>query len=369
MRVHTEDDRPAKLRPVLVTDGGNGQNRSALSTVRALGRSGYEVHVTTTQWPSVAGWSRFCTRRLDVPPVQDDGYADAVRSLSAQHGYAAVFPASDAALLALHWSGCALVDKAEVAARSICAGFPPVPEQVFDDGRELIVSAQELKYPVVVKPVTRRRTDDPTVWRADEPADLAPALNASGALVVQEHLSAPMRAVAGVIWGGRLRAVAHQTYVRTWPRDCGVASAAVTTTPDLGVEQRLPVLLAGYDGVFQVQLLGEHVIDVNPRVYGSMPLSIRAGINLPDIVCRLTRGETIGGDEPLRARAGTSYRWFEGDLKHLRAAVAAGDLSWQRAMATAAPHPGTAYGDVALTDPAPSAARLVHMARTRSRSR
>jgi hypothetical protein len=251
-----------------------------------------------------------------------------------------------------------------VARRSAEAGFPLIPEQVYDTGRELVERAEEVIYPVVVKPVARRGTDDPTVWRADSPRDLVRAEGA-GPVVVQRHVPDPMRAVSGVIWGGRLRAVTHQTYLRTWPRDCGVACAAVTSAPDEALEHRLPVLLEGYDGLFQVQLLGDHVIDINPRVYGSMALSVRAGVNLPDLVCRLAAGENVGGTGPVRATVGTQYRWLEGDLKHLRAAQRSDELSWSHALRTASPVRGTAHGDVAVTDPLPSAARLVHLARSR----
>jgi hypothetical protein len=355
-------------RPVLVTDGGNGQNRSALSAVRALGRAGYEVHVTTSHAPSVAGWSRYCARRVPVPPVEDPAFASHVRELVGSGGYAHALAASDAALLALGWSGCELVDKEEVGRRSVGAGFPPIPEQTYDNGRELLSCADELEYPVVVKPLVRRATHDPTVWRADRPDELAPA-EQLGAVVVQQYVDAPMRAVAGVIWDGRLRAVAHQAYLRTWPRDCGVACAAMTVAPDPGLEAKLPALLQGHDGVFQVQLLGDHVIDINPRVYGSMALVTRSGLNLPDLLCRLVSGEDPGDHRPLRATEGVRYRWLEGDLKHLRQSVRLGVLTWTGAARAFSPAPGTAHGDAMLTDPLPSAARLLYLFRRRRTSR
>ena len=271
--------------------------------MRALGQAGYEVHVTTTQGPSVAGWSRACSRQHRVPAVEEPSYRSRIEELQERFGYTAILPASDAALTALAWPGRELVDKAEVARRSAAAGFPRIPEHTFADGGQLLAAAGELEYPVVVKPLTRRGTDDPMVWRADRPEELAPAVN-GGPLLVQRYLTGTLRAVAGVIWDGRLRAVVHQRYLRTWPRECGVASAAVSTPADEPLERRLVRLLDGFDGIFQVQLLGDHVIDVNPRVYGSMSLAVRAGVHLPDIVCRLSMGEDVGSDEPLRARVG-----------------------------------------------------------------
>jgi hypothetical protein len=362
------DPSSAARAVVLVTDGGNGQNRSALSAVRALGAAGYEVHVTTTHSPSVAGASRFCARRPRVPSVEHPEFRAAVEALRSRHGYRAVFPASDAALIALDWSGCTLVDKAEVGRRSSRAGFRAVPEHVYDQGDALLARAGQLDYPVVVKPVARRRNDDPTAWRADGPADIARARGA-GPLVVQPYLGGPLRAVTGVMWGGRVRAVAHQVSLRTWPRSCGVSCAAVTVRPDRALEARLVALLDGYEGIFQVQLLGDHVIDINPRVYGSMSLAARAGVNLPDVVCRLVGGEAVGEAEPLRAGVGTQYRWLEGDVRHLADAVRGGSLPWGQAVRAAWPGHGVALGDVSLNDPAPTLARVWHLARTLARKR
>lgn len=349
----------------MVTDGGNGQSRSALSAVRALGRAGREVHVTTPSGPTVAGWSRFCARRLIVPPVEDPGYRAAVDELVRRHHYDVVLPASDAALLALGHSAGVLVDKEEVTRRSVRAGFPLIPERRFADVHELEAAGPDLDYPVVVKPVLRRHPNDPTVWRADGPEDLAGS-GAQGPVVVQRHLAEPMRAVAGVLWAGVLRAVVHQRYLRTWPRDCGVACAAVTTVADTALEQQLPTLLEGHDGLFQVQLLGRHVIDINPRVYGSMGLATKAGLNLADIVCALSAGEEVGLDGPMRARPGTRYRWVEGDLKHVRESVAEGDMSWREGLRAVSPSPRTAHGDLEISDPGPSAARLLYLLRTRA---
>ena len=37
-------------------------------------------------------------------------------------------------------------------------------------------------------------------------------------LLVQEWLPGALQGMSGVFWDGRLRAVLHQTYPRTWPR-------------------------------------------------------------------------------------------------------------------------------------------------------
>lgn len=352
------------MKPVLVTDGGSGQNRSALAAVRALGVAGHQVHVTTTQFASVSAWSRHCDQSFATPAVTSPHYVRAVRQLMREHDYLAVLPASDAAMLALQWPGSHLVHKTEVPRAAQRAGFLGTADLTYADSDALLEDAEGLPYPVAVKADAKHGTSGFGVWRANKPEDLCEATSLPGPFVIQEWIAGTMRAVTGVVWDGELVAVAHQRYLRTWPRECGVASAAVTTTPDLEVEDRLPSLLGGYSGVFQVQLIGAHVIDINPRVYGSLPLALRAGLNLPDIVCRLARGAPRPARR-LRAKEGVRYRWLEGDIRHVIEGVRHGELHSYEAARALRPLPATAHGDVSITDPAPSLARLLYATQAR----
>jgi hypothetical protein len=182
-----------------------------------------------------------------------------------------------------------------------------------------------------------------------------------GPVVVQPFVAGPMAAVSGVTWQGRLVAAAHQAYRRIWPPDCGVACAAETVAADEDLEARLPALLAGYDGIFQLQFIAGHVIDLNPRVYGSLPLAVAAGANLPAILCGLVAGSPV---EPVRARPGVRYRWIEGDVRNLLATWRSGTHTAAGVLKELRPRPGTAHSVVSLTDPWPAAVRARHVARS-----
>ncbi|HWH28596.1 MAG TPA: hypothetical protein VNU26_06470 [Mycobacteriales bacterium] len=358
--------RPGTRGQVLVTDGGNGQNRSAVAAVRALAAGGFAPVVTVSGPGSLAAASRFCARTVAVPPVDDRGYADAVRHEVARSGYAAVLPASDAALVALDWPGHVLVDKSRLAARAAAADLPVPPEQAFDDGAALLAAADDLPYPVVVKPAVRTSSAQPPVQRAADPRELATAAQARGPLVVQPFVPDPMTAVAGVVWRGRLAAVVHQRYLRTWPTETGTASALVTVDGDRRLEERLAVLLEGHEGVFQAQFVGRYLVDVNPRVYGSLPLAVAAGANLPSVYADLRCGCSV----PFaRGATGVRYRWVEGDV---RAVLTAWRRHERGAVASAAallPRRGTAHSTESLLDPGPAVARLRHGLRARRATR
>ena len=354
------------MRPVLVSDGGSGQSISTLGAVRALAAAGHTAHVAMSHPLAVAGWSRHCSRRVRVPSVDHaEAYALALKSLAVSGDYETVQVSSDASLLALGWSGASLVDKAEVARRAADAGFSTPHEELFTDGDDLLAHAATVRFPVAVKAVAKHDYTSLNVWRADGPDDLAPAAGYPEPLLVQEWLPGDLQGMSGVFWDGRLRAVLHQTYPRTWPRLAGVATAAVTIEPDLELEARVSEVLAGHDGLFNVQYIGSHLIDVNPRIYGSVVVSAFAGVNFLDVVTRLAAGEDVGARAPLRGRVGVPYRWVEGDLRSLVDAKRSGALGWSGLARGLRPVRHTVHADLSWRDPGPTVARVTYAARSR----
>jgi glutathione synthase/RimK-type ligase-like ATP-grasp enzyme len=273
---------------VLVTDGGSGQGRSALAAVRALAAWGYKVAVTVSGSHSLAAASRYCKRRVQVDPVTDaSAYKQGILRETRSRSYLTVMPTSDAALLALGAPVKHLVDKTLLEERAHKAGLSMPPTQRFESVEALLDASSPFGYPVVIKPVVSRW---PAVCVAEEDELRALADRYDTPVLVQPFLQDDMRAVAGVMYEGRLVAVSHQRYYRTWPVSCGTASAAETVAPDLDLEAKITKLLSGYDGIFQAQLAADNLLDLNPRPYGSMPLAERAGANLPGILCDLLHG-------------------------------------------------------------------------------
>ena len=343
---------------VLITDSDTGQNRSALAAVRALATAGYRPVVATCARHSLAASSRHCTDRVGVPPVRSERYAAELRAELARRAYLCVLPSSDATLLALDATGKFLVDKEQLAQRAAAVGMPFPPHRRFASGAELRTAASELTYPLAVKPAIRRATTQLNVTRVDRAAGLDQLEMSEEPVVVQPWIDASMRAVAGVAWRGSLVAAVHQRYLRTWPLQAGVASAALTVEPDLRLEEQVLALLDGFEGVFQAQLLGEYLIDLNPRVYGSLPLAVAAGANLPAIFCDLLAGRprTL-----VRGRVGVRYRWIEGDVRHLVARLHTRRCRPSEVVSALRPRSSTVHSVTTIADPGPLLARLRHL--------
>jgi hypothetical protein len=342
---------------VLLTDGTSGQNRSTLAAVRACRMAGYHAAVTVSEPPSRAAASRFCGRVVHVPGVDDPGYEDAVRADVAAHEYVAVLPSSDAAMFALGCPGRHLLDKTTLTDLAAAAGLKTPPGRAFEDARSLRAAADDVDYPCVVKPVLRTGRRPLSARRFGTARELRQGAHLPGRLLVQSHVPDEMHAVAGVMWRGELKVAVHQRHVRIWPPDCGDACYAVTTAPDPALEEGLRTLLADVDGIFQAEFAGRFLLDLNPRVYGSLPLAVSAGVNPVGAFCDLLRGTHVGF---VRARPGVEYHWWEGDLRHVATRWRAGDLGPGEALR--ALRLKSAGADLAGWDPKPSLVRSRHVA-------
>jgi len=351
---HTNDAADA-----LIIDPGDGHGRSALAGVRALAAVGRRVAVATYGPVALASASRYADVVVRVPHPEEPGFEDAVAAAVAGLGALAVLPAADAALVALHSLGHRFVDKTALLARAIEAGIDVPPTMLVSSGTELIDRAAELDFPVVVKPAVpafpARRFED----RASL-SSLEPVLDR---LLAQPALDGDVFAIGGVVCRGELVAAVHQRATRTWPTPCGTASAALTVEPDPGMEGALVRLLDGYEGIFQAQFVDGYLLDLNPRLYGSLPLAVAAGANLPAVWLDLLAGREVSRH---RARPDVRYRWLEGDLRHVATQVRSGAMSAREATRALLPHRATAHSVESLKDPKPMITRFRSAARSRS---
>jgi len=300
---------------VLIVDGGIGQNRAAVAAVRALHRGGYRVAVTAANGRSLAAASRFCDRVIPTLLPDHDEFAPTVRDEFENGNYLAMLPATDAAVTSLGAPGSDLVDKAILEHQAQLAGLPIPVSHAFQTASELLSGADSFAYPIVVKPRLKFSRRQIPAQRIDSPSQLRAATLGSGPFMVQRYVEDEIHSVNGVMWRGELVASVHQRHDRLWPPICGDACAATTTEPDVEREKQLIQLLSDYEGMFQAEFAGPYLLDINPRVYGSLPLAVSAGANLPVIFCGLLKGQV--SERETRAQPGIGYRWWEGEVRHL----------------------------------------------------
>jgi carbamoyl-phosphate synthase large subunit len=322
------------LITVLVTASGAPGTAALLRALRLNGERRVRL-VGTDMSPQAIG-RRYCDAFYVVPPGGDPAFADAVLGIAQQEQVDAVLPQSSFDLLGLAEArerfgteGIALLvsspdtvrranDKAEMYALLEGIGVRAPAWRRVTGGRALRDAAQELGYPeraVCFKPVFSSgsrgfRVLDATIDRAkqlleERPGSVAMRLtealdvlpeDSGPELLVMELAQGPERTVDGIARGGRIVLGHPKTresmraglamYFRTL-RDPGLMEVAGRIVAELGIEH-----------FFNIQLVGEHVIEVNPRI---STIVYQDDLNLPYLGVKHALGEI--SDEELGALA------------------------------------------------------------------
>lgn len=308
---------------------------SAVSGIRALGRTGLAVAALAPHRSAAGLWSRYSASRTVGPDsvTDPDGFVAAVQRVVERHGRLVVYPGQDEALNALVAASltadatlpypgpeplAALRDKSRLADLATDAGLA-TPSTLASGPADELLSA-DLPDGAVVKP-SQPGGGFAEVRLADSHDDLRAVLAtvpSDEEVVLQERLSGRLMAMSVVVdRDGRLARRFQQMALRTWPPDAGISSLAVSVDPDEALAEACRALLAaaGYWGLAQLQFIdspgGRRLIDVNTRFYGSLALALAAGVNLPAAWHAVTLERPAGAPEPYRA--GVSYRWLEAD--------------------------------------------------------
>jgi predicted ATP-grasp superfamily ATP-dependent carboligase len=333
---------------VLVLDA---ESTKALAVARALGPT-MEVYTASRRRPALAAWSRFVVEHRFCPIRRDDELAPWVLGFCRERGIGVVLsPAETSSWLlardrdALESEGVLLplprrevleiaMDKARTlgAARELDVAAPPTV--VLDDVEQALPAARELGWPVVVKPrwsyywTGERFVAGGGVSYAASETDLRAALarQPAGAPAPILQRFVPGRGL-GLFFvmtddGGLAAEFAHERLRDLRPTGSGsVLRRSVRVDPELRETAMRLLRGIGWRGVAMVEFRGEPgagrrdgapmLMEINGRFWGSLQLSIDAGVNFPRILVDVAQGRTA----PMpRYREGVVLRWWLGDL-------------------------------------------------------
>ncbi len=333
------------MTTVLITAAGAP---GAAALIRGLRQNGErEVRIVGVDMAERSIGRHLCDAFHVVPPGSDPGYADAVLGLVEREGVDVVLPQSSFDLPGLaaareRFPVPVLVssaetvrrsnDKAETYALLQRIGVPTIEFRRVSGAREVETAARELGYPerpVCFKPVFSSgsrgfRILDSTVDRArqllherpgsvamrlEEALELLPERGGTE-LLVMELATGGERTVDGIADGERI--VLGHPKTRESMR-AGLAMYFVTLRDErlMEIAGRIVEELA-IDWFFNIQLVGGHVIEVNPRI---STIVYQEDLNLPWLGVKRALGEI--SDEELaalrsRVRPGrTALRYFD----------------------------------------------------------
>ena len=392
-------------RHVLVTDAGRG---SAIAFIRSLGRRGWRVTAADTDRRSPGFRSRFATDRLvyPAPSTRADEAVEAIHDTVCRTGVDLVIPITDEIGLPIaaardRFAGVAMLalpdavalgvarDKAATLALAERLGVPVPPTRVVTGADAAIAAAGELGWPVVIKPqVSREARDDGTVdaftvTYASDAASLrerlAPFEGRTGVLL-QRWLPGEGHGVELLTHEGRPLAAFQHRRLREVPVTGGASSLRESVALDPTLYRHATRLLAElrWTGLAMVEFRltpsGPELMEINGRVWGSLPLAVRAGMDFPGRLADLLFDGPPPPDTPvaLTYRTGQRARNLRLEVSWI-GSVAAGrrrhpELPWPartRAIGAALRllDPRIADDLFARDDPAPGLAQLAAIAR------
>jgi carbamoyl-phosphate synthase large subunit len=331
---------------VIVTASGAPGTAALLRALRENGER--ELRLVGTDMSERSVGRHLCDAFHLVPAGSDPDFAAAVRELADREGADAILPQSSFDLEGLagaieRFDGVAVLvspldairrsnDKAETYALLHRLGLPAPEFRRVQGGRAVEAAARELGYPdraVCFKPVFSSgsrgfRVLDPTVDRAhqllhERPGSVAMRLveavellpeEGGTELLVMELATGGERTVDGIA-NGREIVLGHPK-----TREAMRAGLAMyfETLADEGLMELANTIVAelAIEHFFNIQLVGEHVIEINPRI---STVVYQEDLNLPYLGVKRALGEI--SDEELaglreRIRPGrTALRFFD----------------------------------------------------------
>lgn len=338
------------IRNVLVTDG---EQRSALAAVRALGRRGHHVFVCSKNGRSIAGASRYATtdRRAPSPLSDPAGFARVLRALIEEWRIEVLLPMSEEAFNAifahpevldgvcLPAAGArqfnAVSDKQKVLEVAKSLGIS-VPSQraLITPADASTLSAGATSFPVVVKPARSVNRDGTKQSKRGaihcrDQNELSTALGRFSAssypLLIQQRVVGEGIGVFMLVWDGEVAASFGHRRIREKPPAGGVSVYRESVAVDPGLLERSRLLLAafGWRGVAMIEYKIEestgtpYLMEINGRFWGSLQLAIDAGVDFPSLLLARASGERAFG--PKEYRLGVRSRWEWGNVDYLLA--------------------------------------------------
>jgi len=287
---------------------------SFLATIRSLCRFGLEVHVAWCPLDAPALQSRYVKQVHRIPPYreQTDDWIQAFQRILRQQQFDLVLPTTDSTILPFQMyrdqfeplaTFCLLPDdtfricsdKGEIYRLAVQEAVPVPRQRVIRNVKEALECAKNFGYPLVLKPKRSAEGQNPSVrqvvrkaFNERELLELAKQMTANQEVLIQENFIGGGVGVEVLCKDGQiLTAFQHErvhepmmgggsSYRKSVPLHAGMYAAT----------SRLMKALR-YTGVAMVEYkqnsaTGEWIlIEINSRFWGSLPLSIAAGLDFP----------------------------------------------------------------------------------------
>ncbi|WP_331234067.1 carboxylate--amine ligase [Natronorarus salvus] len=321
---------------VLVLDG---RTLSSLSVTRSLGEGGYSIHLGESFRWNLTRFSKHVDGTISYPSPDEKpaGFVDALLRKLRRTDYDVVIPTRDATtrLLATHRDRFdpltslyladakkieRFADKGETIRLAQNAGTP-VPRTYFPEDTPLETIAEEVSYPALVR--ARRASGSRGIVRVESADEMQRAYTEVerdyGVPIIQEYVSHEGGHFSiGTLFDENSEPVAVHVYEETkqYPVSGGPAVEAKSVPVEPWVDGMLGILRevnwvgpAHMDVLYDPDDATYKLLEVNPRFWMSVGLTIRSGVDIPGLLVRLAMDEEIP-DRVIDYDTDLLYRWI-----------------------------------------------------------
>jgi predicted ATP-grasp superfamily ATP-dependent carboligase len=280
---------------------------AGVESVQSLGRFGVEVHASSRNRDALGFTSKYCRQRL-LQPIDPSEFGAWLLALDREHNYILLVPSTEISLAALEAavlpesirskavlpSSAAIstaLDKEQVWQLASQLEIP-VPRSILQNG---ITGQAPFPFPIVVKPVQSKKIERGivkdfrvSILRTQKDWDDFAEQNPSGIFQVQEYFTGHGVGIELLFaYGQPVWHFAHER-LHEYPLTGGGSSyrRSIASPPAL-LEHSICLLRAlDWHGVAMVEWKindrGEcSLMEINPRLWGSLALAIDAGVNFP----------------------------------------------------------------------------------------
>ncbi len=332
----------------LVTNSSWG---SSISIIRSLGRKGWRVIAADRDPRSPGFYSRYAREHLlyPDPKVSPHEFAMTLLGATRDKGVDLIIPVSDEAILSLsraraQFEGVCKLAMPEAATLEVVTnkfktldlaeqlGVPTPRTHLVHTAQEAVETVQALSWPVVLKPcASRLYTEQPAIKgfavryaeNLNQLTEQMRHFEGHCSVLLQEYCLGSAQGVELLMHQGRPLAAFQHRRLREFPITGG-PSAFRESVPLDPMLYRYSVQLLGaltWTGLamveFKVCADGPKLMEINGRVWGSLPLAVHSGMDFPARMAELYLygPPNRNGAPDLRYAIGVRARHLDYDLE------------------------------------------------------
>jgi predicted ATP-grasp superfamily ATP-dependent carboligase len=325
----------SEVAKVFVTDG---RSLAALAIARSLGSKGIEVHCGDDFATNVTSFSRYVKHNYvyPQPEAEPERFVDFLLKLVERENYDLILPVRDKTTEIISQYKDRFLDRTNllIADYNIIQKFMDkgetiklardakvsIPNTYFPEEESIEQISHKVTYPALVRP--RRSSGSRGIEYVNSQNDLLKAYHyvrsQYGEPIIQEYISheGGHYSVA-TLFDSNSNPVSTHVYVETkqYPISGGPAVNAVSVEKPAWVDEYLRFLKdnnwvgpAHMDVLYDINTNRPRLLEVNPRFWMSLNLSIQSGVDFPYLLYQLSTGEKVRPTQEYQT--GVKYRWM-----------------------------------------------------------